>query len=116
MNAHSSPGESSETPPADLAVSTAAGLTPWSLAIDAVVASLESDTKTGLSDEQANCRLGQFGPNQIREAPPRSALAILLAQFLDWMIGLLIAAAVVSALDGVRQIDNRVQVFFGDDK
>ncbi|MEZ6070997.1 MAG: HAD-IC family P-type ATPase [Pirellulales bacterium] len=72
----------------------------WASPVEYVSAELDGDIGRGLTEAEARQRLARYGPNQIREAPPRGALAILLAQFLDWMIGLLLAAALVSGLIG----------------
>jgi Ca2+-transporting ATPase len=42
----------------------------------------------------------EYGPNVLEEAPPRAPLAILLAQFADVMILILLAAAVVAGAVG----------------
>ena len=54
------------------------------------------------------------GKNDDPGAGP-SKFAPLFFPLVGGLIGLLMAAAVVSALDGVRQMDNRMQVFPGDD-
>ncbi|HAN03798.1 MAG TPA: ATPase [Elusimicrobia bacterium] len=54
----------------------------------------------GLSAAEAALRLAKYGPNALKEKPRRSPLAMLLDQFRDFMILVLIAAAVVSGLIG----------------
>ena len=61
---------------------------------------LGSDLQNGLSSEEAARRLAQFGPNEIHEQPPRSLFAMAIAQFKDFMVLVLIAAAIVSGLIG----------------
>ncbi len=61
---------------------------------------LESDTHTGLSADSAATRLLKTGRNVIRERERRSVARMLLAQFNDFMILVLIAAAVVSGIIG----------------
>ncbi len=61
---------------------------------------LESSADAGLSAAAAAARLREHGANQLREAPPRSAWRMLLGQFTDFMIVLLILAAGVSGLIG----------------
>jgi Ca2+-transporting ATPase len=56
--------------------------------------------RVGLRHEEAGRRLAQSGPNEIAEGKGRSVFAILLAQFADFMILVLIAAAVISGLIG----------------
>ena len=70
------------------------------LGCDAVSARAGSDQLRGLSEADAAARLARDGRNVIREGPPRSKLGMLFAQFKDFMILLLIAAAIVSGLIG----------------
>jgi Ca2+-transporting ATPase len=56
--------------------------------------------REGLTVSEVEHRRAQYGPNLIAEAPPRSAIAMLAAQFTDFMILILIGAAVVSGLIG----------------
>jgi len=57
----------------------------------------------GLSQLEAARRLEQHGANAIREKPPRQAWRMLLDQFSDVMILILIAAAIVSGVVGDLQ-------------
>ena len=61
---------------------------------------LGTDPTTGLSAEAVASRLAQYGPNAIEEHAQRSVLRTLLEQFSDFMILVLIAAAVVSGIIG----------------
>ena len=54
----------------------------------------------GLSHEEVLRRRAEHGLNVLEEAPPRSMLALFLAQFADFMTLVLLAAAVVSGLIG----------------
>ncbi|NIP41963.1 MAG: hypothetical protein GWN61_05890, partial [candidate division Zixibacteria bacterium] len=54
----------------------------------------------GLSDDEAEERLKKFGLNKLEEAPPPSFLQLLWDQFNNFVIMLLIVAAVISALLG----------------
>ncbi len=54
----------------------------------------------GLSPEQIAQRKKQYGPNQLPEAPPRSAWRVFLAQFKSILIMILIGAATLAALIG----------------
>ncbi len=54
----------------------------------------------GLSPEEVLRRRAEHGLNVLDEAPPRSVLVLFLAQFADFMILVLLAAAVVSGLIG----------------
>ena len=58
---------------------------------------------TGLSVQQAQQRLAEYGPNSIPEQQHRSLFAMLLAQFADFMILVLLAAALISGFIGEPQ-------------
>ncbi len=58
------------------------------------------EADSGLSEEEAARRLAGTGPNELAERGVRSPLSILLDQFVSAMVGLLVAAAVVSAAIG----------------
>jgi len=77
--------------------------------VDVAVTRLESDVKTGLSDAEAAARLQQFGPNELEKVGARSWLAVLLRQFVDFLILILLLAAVVSLLIG--QVGDAVTIF-----
>ena len=70
------------------------------LGCDAVSARAGSDQLRGLSEADAAARLARDGRNVIREGARRSKLRMLLAQFTDFLILLLIAAAIVSGIVG----------------
>ena len=55
---------------------------------------------SGLASADAERRLSVHGPNEIREQAPRSAWRMFFGQFTDFMIVLLIAAAVISGFIG----------------
>jgi P-type Ca2+ transporter type 2C len=61
---------------------------------------LDVDTRAGLTRQEASERLVRHGANAIREKPPRAPWRMFLDQFRDFMILILIAAAVVSGLIG----------------
>ncbi|MDD2720685.1 MAG: calcium-translocating P-type ATPase, PMCA-type [Gallionella sp.] len=65
-----------------------------------VARQLESDPASGLSQPQADQRLLRFGPNSLKEKPPRAVWLMLLDQFSDFMIVVLIVAALVSGFVG----------------
>jgi Ca2+-transporting ATPase len=61
---------------------------------------LRTNTAHGLSEQEAHARLAQHGRNQLQERPSRGPLVMLLAQFADFMILVLVGAAVVSGIIG----------------
>ena len=68
----------------------------WHLEAEEAARALASDSRTGLSPEEARLRIGRFGPNRLRETKGAGPLRMFLAQFADFMIWVLIAAALVS--------------------
>ena len=54
----------------------------------------------GLSSDEAQARLQKFGPNELAEKKRATPLAMFLSQFKDFMIIVLIAAAVISGFIG----------------
>ncbi len=62
-----------------------------------VVSSLESDVEKGLSREEAARRLRVYGPNLLQKSKPTHPLWLFIRQFKDFMIYILMAAALVSA-------------------
>ena len=57
-------------------------------------------TRQGLSADEARWRLEEYGPNELEERGGRSPLAMLFSQFADFMILVLLGAAVVAAAIG----------------
>ena len=58
------------------------------------------DPQQGLPDDEAGRRAEQHGPNEITGRPNRSLLGQFIDQFKDFMIAVLIAAAVISGVMG----------------
>ncbi len=77
--------------------------TQWySTAIDEALRYLDTSS-TGLGSEEAQRRLGAHGPNAIPDTRQRSLPAIVLGQFSDFMILVLLAAALISGFIGEPQ-------------
>ncbi len=70
-----------------------------------VIASLGSDSRRGLGDEDARARLERFGRNELAEAPPVPAWRRFLAQFQDVLVVLLLVATAISAALWVAEHD-----------
>lgn len=73
---------------------------PWKLTPSEVATALNSDLESGLSQAEVSRKLEEHGPNHIEQADHDSLFQLLLRQFLDPMIGLLAAAAVISSFIG----------------
>ncbi|MHB1161359.1 MAG: cation-translocating P-type ATPase [Chloroflexota bacterium] len=67
---------------------------------EVVLRRLGTDQASGLSADEADRRLAEFGPNAIREAHGKSWVSILAEQFTSLMVVILIVAAVISFLVG----------------
>ncbi len=70
------------------------------LSADEVVRQLEVNTQAGLSAAEAARRLAHFGPNALHEKRSRPPWRMFLDQFTDFMILVLIAAAIISGMVG----------------
>ncbi|MFZ0467307.1 MAG: cation-transporting P-type ATPase, partial [Thiogranum sp.] len=74
---------------------------PWHRRpVAAVLDALKVDPQRGLSSDSVAARREHHGPNEITETARRGPLRMLAGQFADFMILVLIAAAVVSGLVG----------------
>jgi len=65
-----------------------------------VLVNLGSSADRGLSTAEARLRLAKYGPNVLAEVRGRSPLRMLLAQFTDVMVLVLIGAAIIAGFLG----------------
>ncbi|HHH81492.1 MAG TPA: ATPase, partial [Chloroflexi bacterium] len=65
-----------------------------------VVKALKTSPSEGLTSEEVSRRIGDFGLNELREAPRTTLLERIIEQFRSFLVLLLIGAAIVSALLG----------------
>ncbi len=65
-----------------------------------ILAQMGSDAHAGLSEAEARRRLEELGPNRIATRPPLPAWRVLLGQFDDFMVLVLLGAAGISAVLG----------------
>src|SRR5262245_3895060 len=73
---------------------------PWhQMSAEAVLQALESSPQ-GLDAREVERRLAALGPNEITEGKRRTPLRMFCDQFTDFMIVVLLAAAVISGLIG----------------
>ncbi|QMV40273.1 calcium-translocating P-type ATPase, SERCA-type [Cohnella cholangitidis] len=70
------------------------------LSEEQLMATLGSDIKKGLSADEASNRLQAQGPNELAEKQGESPLKLLLNQFKDFMVLVLLGATVISGLLG----------------
>ncbi len=67
--------------------------------IDTVLGDLKTSRK-GLSAEEVEQRLQEYGPNELREKKKKTLFRMFLDQFADFMILVLIGAAIISGVIG----------------
>lgn len=72
----------------------------WLLDVSQTAQLLESDLDKGLSFREAGSRLEKYGPNQLEEKKKISPWEIFFEQFKDFIIWILIVAAIVSGFLG----------------
>jgi Ca2+-transporting ATPase len=68
----------------------------WHLDVQEAAKRQGTDISLGLSVQEVEARLAKYGPNQLREDKGRGPFAIFLEQFQDFIIWVLIGAALVS--------------------
>src|SRR6056297_1849574 len=68
--------------------------------IDEVVSYFNTDSSEGLSDEEAQRRLEEYGLNVLKKKKQQSAWQILVEQFANPLVWLLISAAVLAFIFG----------------
>ena len=72
-----------------------------SLPTAALLESLETNVATGLSDDQVQARLKQYGPNALKPPQKASIWELIAEQFEDRLVQILLVVAVVSAIFSV---------------
>jgi P-type Ca2+ transporter type 2C len=74
---------------------------PWhALETEVVLRNLEALSDNGLTDQEAERRLQEFGPNALKEAATTTFWQMLWQQFNSFVVILLIVAAIISAFLG----------------
>ena len=73
---------------------------PHALPVGEVLARFGVDAERGLNESEVEARRAESGPNQLAEQPPSPRWRRFLGQFLEPVIGILIAAAVIAGLMG----------------
>ena len=72
----------------------------YQFSIPEVLTILKTDVDKGLNTKEALARLGEFGLNQLQEFKRSSPLKMFIGQFTDFMVLVLIAAALISGMLG----------------
>ena len=71
-------------------------------AVDDVAAEMKTDKVRGLKKDEIEARIGKYGKNTLVQKKNRSFFVMFISQFKSFMIILLIIAAVISGIMGVR--------------
>jgi Ca2+-transporting ATPase len=71
-----------------------------SLTVDEVAARLDTDIESGLSQDEARRRLAEYGPNELEVVRPVATWTLLLEQFKNVLILVLLAAVGLSVVLG----------------
>jgi Ca2+-transporting ATPase len=69
---------------------------PWSKPAPDILRELGVNPNEGISGVETAKRRKQYGPNRLKEPPPKSAWVVLVKQFKSLIVGLLAVAAVLS--------------------
>lgn len=75
----------------------------YKASVEETIAKLVSNADQGLSTDEAQKRLEQYGHNEIQTEEARTLLQKFIDQFKDFMIVVLLVAAVVSAIVGIME-------------
>jgi potassium/sodium efflux P-type ATPase len=75
---------------------SSSGVDAWLADADAVASDLQTEVASGLTTAEASARLARIGPNRLDPEPPVPAWRKLLAQFVDPLVFLLLAAVAIS--------------------
>src|SRR5690349_8682127 len=71
---------------------------PYQESVEEVAAALGTEVRSGLSDGEAEARLGRFGRNELAAEEPVPAWRRFLAQFQDVLVILLLVATAISTV------------------
>ena len=72
--------------------------------IEELVISYQTDLDRGLTQQEAQDRLRKLGPNELTEKPRPGFLALLWAQFNNYLVIILIIAALIALALGSGSI------------
>ena len=75
----------------------------YNLSTDETVKKLETDLKKGLSDAEVTARREKYGTNELKAKRKKTLIEKFIEQFKDFMIIILIVAAIVSGIVGVQE-------------
>jgi magnesium-transporting ATPase (P-type) len=85
------------------------GVTAHSFSGNDCLRALQSNEQVGLSNEEATQRLAKFGHNELLGKPPKPIFALIIEQFQDRLVQILLGVAVVSA--ALAALENEAHAF-----
>ena len=85
------------------------GKTWHTLETGEILSSFSTDISKGLTEAEAGMRFSEIGPNELEEKKGRSPFKIFISQFNDFMIWILIAAALISGII-IREITDAIVI------
>ncbi|KXS36888.1 MAG: Ca2+-transporting ATPase, partial [Candidatus Frackibacter sp. T328-2] len=80
----------------------------YQLSNSEVITKLDVDSKNGLNSSEVKGRQRKFGPNQLPDQQGRTLFSLLLEQFKDFMVLVLIGAVIISGLLG--QVEDAIAI------
>jgi len=83
----------------------------FNLSVKSVIQKLNTDIENGLTSDEVSKRYETYGRNELKAKQKKSLLTKLLEQFKDFMIIVLIIAAIVSGIVGVQQGEGIADTF-----
>ena len=95
--------DADETQAAPVAAGGNVSKEPHREPVESVVLALASETARGLSAAEAQRRLGQYGPNQLRSAPEMPWWRRFVEQFQNFLVIILLVATVISWIEWLLQ-------------
>ncbi len=78
-------------------------MAPYRDPVEVVISALQSDGMRGLSRAEAERRLERYGPNQLKSAPETPWWRLLLEQFRNFLVIILLVATVISMIEWLLQ-------------
>ena len=95
--------DADETQAAPVAAGGNVSKDPQREPVESVVLALASETARGLSAAEAQRRLGQYGPNQLRSAPEMPWWRRFVEKFQNFLVIILLVATVISWIEWLLQ-------------